>query len=106
MELPRLEEIWKKYRDEGLSIVAVQSDRDREKGQRLVEDKGLTFHILHNEAENDVVNGVYRSQGNPSTFLIDREGRIVRYHLGFEDGDELELEREIVELLGSPEGCD
>ena len=104
MELPRLEEIWKKYKDEGLSIVAIQSDQDREKGLRLVEEKGLTFHILHNEEENDVVNGVYRSEGNPSTFIIDREGRILSYHRGFQEGDEVELEKEITDLLAS-EGC-
>ena len=104
MELPRLEEIWNKYRDEGLSIVAIQSDQDREKGLKLVEEKGLTFHILHNEEDNDVVNGVLRSEGNPSTFIIDREGRVVSYHLGFQEGDEAMLEREIADLLDS-EGC-
>lgn len=104
MELPRLEELWNTYRDEGLSIVAIQSDQDRERGLRLVEEKGLTFHILHNEVDNDVVNGVLRSEGNPSTFIIDREGRVVAYHLGFQAGDELELEKEIAELLASG-GC-
>ncbi len=105
MELPRLEEIWSKYKDEGLSIVAIQSDQDREKGMRLVEEKGLTFHILHNEVDNDVVNGVLRSEGNPSTFIIDREGRVVSYHLGFQEGDEIMLEQEITDLLASPDGC-
>jgi peroxiredoxin len=105
VELPRLEEIWSKYKDEGLSIVAIQSDQDREKGMRLVEEKGLTFHILHNEVDNDVVNGVLRSEGNPSTFIIDREGRVVSYHLGFQEGDEIILEQEITDLLASPDGC-
>ena len=105
MELPRLEGIWNKYKDEGLSIVAIQSDQDREKGLRLVEEKGLTFHILHNEEDNDVVNGVLLSEGNPSTFIIDREGRVVSYHLGFQEGDEVELEQEIIDLLASSEGC-
>ena len=104
MELPRLEELWKKYKDEGLSVVAIQSDLDREKGLKLVEEKGLTFHILHNEEDNDVVNGVLRSEGNPSTFLIDRDGRVVSYHLGFQEGDEVKLEQEIADLLAS-EGC-
>jgi peroxiredoxin len=105
VELPRLEEIWKKFEDEGLSVVAIQSDQDREKGLRLVEEKGLTFHILHNEVENDVVNNVLRSEGNPSTFIIDREGRVVSYHLGFQEGDEVVLEKEIADLLASADGC-
>ena len=105
MELPRLEEIWQEFKDQGLSIVAVQSDQDHEKGRLLVEEKGLTFHILHNEEENDVVNDVYLSEGNPSTFIIDRAGRVLSYHLGFQEGDEDELEKEITDLLASPDGC-
>ena len=105
MELPRLEEIWKKFEGEGLSVVAIQSDQDREKGLSLVEEKGLTFHILHNEVENDVVNGVLRNEGNPSTFIIDREGRVVSYHLGFQEGDEVQLEKEMSDLISSPDGC-
>lgn len=84
-------------------MVAIQSDQDREKGLRLVEEKGLTFHILHNETDNDVVYGVLRSEGNPSTFIIDRKGRVLSYHLGFEEGDEIELEEEIADLLAG--GC-
>lgn len=103
--MPRLEEIWQKYKDEGLSIVAVQSNQDLEKGLRLVEEKGLTFHVLHNEEDNDVVWGEYLSEGNPTTFVIDGEGRILSYHLGFEEGDEVELEKEITDLLGLTQGC-
>jgi glutathione peroxidase-family protein len=105
VELPRLQEIWKKYEDQGLSIVAVQSDQDHEKGRRLVEEKGLGFHILRNEVENDVVNGIYLSEGNPTTYLIDREDRVLSYHLGFQDGDEVEIEKEITALLTSSGGC-
>ena len=105
MELPRLEEIWKKYKDAGLSIVAIQSNQNLEKGRRLVEEKGLTFNILHTEEDNDVVWSVYQSEGNPSTFLIDREGRILSYHLGFDEGDEVEFEEQIAQLLSSPDGC-
>jgi cytochrome c biogenesis protein CcmG/thiol:disulfide interchange protein DsbE len=105
VELPRLQQIWEKYGDEGLSIVAVQSDKDLENGRRLIEKNGLTFHILHNEAENDVVNGVYLSEGNPTTYIIDRDGRILSYHLGFQEGDEVELEEEITALFTSSGGC-
>ena len=85
--------------------MAVQSNQDLEKGRRVVEEKGLTFHLLHNEADNDVVWGAYLSEGNPTTFVIDREGRILSYHLGFQEGDEVKLEKEITDLLASLDGC-
>ena len=105
MELPRIEELLKKHGNGGLSVVAIQSNQDIDKGRLLVEKKGLTFPVLYTEADNDVVNDLYMSEGNPTTFLIDREGRIVSYHLGFQVGDEVALEAEIVALLNSPDGC-
>ena len=71
----------------------------------MAEDKGLTFPVLHTEQDNDVVWELYLSEGNPSTFLIDREGRIVSYHLGYQQGDEIALEQEIVELLDPTDRC-
>jgi cytochrome c biogenesis protein CcmG/thiol:disulfide interchange protein DsbE len=105
VELPRLQEIWNTYEDEELSIVAIQSDQDHEKGRRLVEEKGLSFYILRNEVEKDVVNEIYLSEGNPTTYIIDREGRVLSYHLGFQKGDEVEIEQEITALLTSTSGC-
>jgi hypothetical protein len=75
------------------------------KGRGPVEEKGFTFQILETEMDNDVVSDVYRIEGNPSTYVIDREGRILSYHLGFQEGDELELEKEITDLLASSDGC-
>jgi len=106
VELPRLETLWQKYQDSGLSVVAIQSNQDLDRGRSLVDQKGLTFHVLHTEVDNDVVNDLYLSEGNPTTYLIDRDGRILSYHLGFQDGDEVALEKEITDLLGSQDGCD
>ena len=103
--MPRLEEIWQKYKDAGLSIVAIQSNQDHEKGNAFIEEKELTFQFLQNEEDNDVVWGVYQGVGNPTTFVIDREGRILSYHLGYQEGDEEILEQEITALLDSPDGC-
>ncbi len=98
--MPRLEILWQKYRDGGLSIVSVQSNQDRERGHAFIEEAGLTYHFLENEKDNDVVSGIYLSEGNPTTYLIDENGRVVSYHLGFRKGDEEGLEKEIRALLG------
>ena len=99
MELPRLEEIWKKYSDRGVSIVAVLCNQDRKRGRSLIREKGLTFHYLEDEENKNVFSGVYLCEGSPTTFLIDGAGRVVSYHTGFAKGDEAGLEKEIVEFL-------
>ena len=37
--------------------------------------------------------------GYPSSFLVDRQGRILYYHFGFYEGDEVKLEEEIRRVL-------
>jgi peroxiredoxin len=100
VELPHVEELWKKYRDRGFSAVAIEQSRDRERAVKFIKDNGLTMHMLENGEENDVVTDLFRVNGYPTTFIIDGEGRILFYHLGFYEGDEKKLEEEILKLLG------
>jgi len=99
VELPRIEELWKKHKDRGFSVIALQNDQDTERASKVIEESGLTFHFLQNEKDNDVLWGVFKVGGYPTSFVVDREGRIMYCHIGFAAGDEVELEREILELL-------
>jgi peroxiredoxin len=98
VELPRLEPLWQKYGDKGLSIVAVEALRDRERALKLISEKNLTYHFLEADEGDNVVRRTYRVQAFPTSFLIDRDGKIIYCHVGFEKGDEAKLEKEILEL--------
>ena len=103
MELPRLEPIWQAYKDKGLMIVAVERSRDTERAKKLIADNKLTYRFLENgEGDAEVVRKVFGVTTFPTSFLIDREGRVIRVHVGFEAGDEKELEAQIRELLSLP----
>ncbi len=86
MELPRLEPLWQKYKDQGLQVVAVEAFRDREGALKFIEENELTYHFLEDLEDDDekVVPGLI-SGGYPTSYLVDREGRIVFAHLGFGD---------------------
>lgn len=100
MELPRLEKIWQKYRDKGLVVVAIERSRDRDRAQKLIAEKGLTFMLLENgEGDAEVVRRVFNVGTFPTSFLIDRNGRVMFAHVGFREGDEERLEEEILTLL-------
>lgn len=100
MELPRVEELYRKYRDRGFAVVAVEALRDTERARKFIADKQLTFAFLENgTADAEVVARLYGVGGFPTSFLLDREGRIMFSHLGFEEGDERKLEADILELL-------
>ncbi len=100
MELPRLQELWEKYGSDGVDVVAIESNRETEQAMTFIDEAGLEFACLENgEGEADVVNGVFRIQGYPTSWVVDREGRIMYRHYGWEDGEEKEIEAEILSLL-------
>lgn len=100
MELPRLQPLYETYKNQGFEVVAVESRRDTERATQFIEDKGLTYTLLENgEDELEVVDGTFGVRSFPTSFLIDREGRVMYYHLGFELGDEKKLAAEIESLL-------
>jgi peroxiredoxin len=103
VELPRLEPLYKSYNAQGLAIVAVERSRDTERAKKLIADHQLTYVFLENgEGEAEVVRRVFGVTQFPTSFLIDREGRVVDVHRGFKAGDEKELESQIRKLLGLP----
>ena len=103
MELPRLEPLFQSYKDKGLTIVAIERSRDTERAKKFIAENKLTYRLLENgEGDAEVVRKVFGVTTFPTSFLIDREGRVMRVHVGFEAGDEKELESQIRELLSLP----
>ena len=100
MELPRLQPLYEKYKDQGFEIVAVDGKRDTERATKFIEENALTYTMLENaEDDAEIVGSVFKVRAYPSSFLIDRDGKVMYFHLGFEEGDEEHLEEEILKLL-------
>jgi peroxiredoxin len=100
VELPRLEPLWRKYRDKGFSVIAVEATRDRERAVKFIENNKLTYYLLEAEEEKSVVKEKFGIKWFPTSYLIDRDGRIMMCHVGFRAGDEVDLEKEILRLAG------
>lgn len=100
MELPRLQKLYEAYRSQGFEVVAVEAFRDTKQATAFIKDKGLSFTLLENGAEDaEVVSSVFGISSYPTSLLVDREGRVLYAHVGFELGDEVKLEEEIRSLL-------
>jgi peroxiredoxin len=109
-EMPALQRLHESLSGKGLRIVAVSVDPAATPlslaGQYgagvvgvgdFVERFGLTFTVLHDPTGK--IQRVYQSQGLPSTYIIDREGRIRRKVLGAAAWDEPRFADEIRRLL-------
>jgi cytochrome c biogenesis protein CcmG, thiol:disulfide interchange protein DsbE len=95
-EMPALQRLHEELAPQGLRIVAISVDRPpavmNPFGQfsgdirAFVERFGLTFTVLHDPSGG--VQSVYQSSGLPTTYLIDREGRIRKKVLGAAEWDQ------------------
>jgi peroxiredoxin len=86
--------------DQGFEVIAVEAKRDTERATKFREENGLTYTMLENaEGDDEIVSSMFKVRSFPSSFLIDREGKVMFFHLGFEAGDEEHLEEEILKLL-------
>jgi peroxiredoxin len=100
VELPRLQTIWDEHRERGFEVIAIESNRETDRAVKFIEEAKLGFTCLENgEGDSEVVETVFDVMGYPTSFVVDREGRIMFYHLGFDDGDEKVIEEEILSLL-------
>jgi peroxiredoxin len=95
-----LEAIWQKYRDEGVSVVAVESYYDTEGAKEFIAENNLTYHLLENgKGEHDVVRNYFGIALYSTSYVINGEGKVIFVHQGWDDDSEKKLEGEIQELL-------
>lgn len=80
-EMPSMEQLYQAYRDKGLEIVAVSVDTASPANVRAyVEKLGLTYPILHDR--DSLINRLYNNPGVPSSYLIDKQGKLTYRVLG------------------------
>lgn len=75
LEMPALEDVYRSRRDRGLKVLALSLDRSNvDAVRRFVDEHGLTFPVaMATPAMRRALGGVHAV---PTTFLIDRSGRL------------------------------
>jgi peroxiredoxin len=96
-ELPVLEALHKKYAADGLVIVGVNADSERDNMTKFLRRTRLSFRVVH-DAERKVA-GRYGPSKMPSSYLVDRSGLVRYVHAGYKASDADQLESEIKSLL-------
>jgi thiol-disulfide isomerase/thioredoxin len=82
---PAMEELKQKYGGKDLVIIAVNVDKKKEDMDEFVKNHPVTFTILR-DASNKLVNEV-KIPTMPSSFLLDRDGRVHSFHRGFKGAE-------------------
>jgi len=86
-EMPLLEDIYKKYKPMGFTLVGVNVEpKPVEVEAWLAKQKPVSFPIAFDTESK--VSKMYKVLGMPSTVFIDRKGNVRVMHKGYKPGDE------------------
>jgi peroxiredoxin len=100
IEIPWFMEFEQQYKDKGFAVLGVSMDDDGWTAVKpYVAKMKMNYRIvLGNDKVGELYGGV---DSLPTTFLIDRQGRIASTHIGLTGGKE-DFQNEIVRLLQKP----
>ncbi|HTR44242.1 MAG TPA: TlpA disulfide reductase family protein [Thermodesulfovibrionales bacterium] len=96
-ELPSLSKLSSIYKSKGLVVFAVATDKRTGDVQSFLAKHSFTFQTL---ADPDLkTSRMFRVFSMPTSFLIDRNGVVVKRYLGEEEWDSPEIRKDIEKAL-------
>jgi thiol-disulfide isomerase/thioredoxin len=95
---PAMNELQQKFGAQGLVIIAVNVDESKSDMDAFLRDHPASFTVMRDAAQKLVDKVSIKTM--PSSFILDREGKVVSAHSGFDgDGTKKQYETEISALL-------
>ena len=98
--IPWLNSLRARYGASGLTIIGVNVDAERRDADKFLRDVPIDFEIVFDPQGN--IAKQFKVQGMPSSFFIDRSGKLAETHLGFREAKKAEIEAAIKALLDAP----
>jgi len=90
---PWMNAMQRKYAAEGLQIIAVNVDKERELAEAFLNETPAEFGLRYDPA--GALASAFGVQAMPSSFLLDSSGAILAKHYGFRSADADEYEQRI-----------
>ena len=106
-EMPNIEALYKEYGPKGLKVVAVNAadpDATDSTVKAFAAGYGLTFEVLRDmpASGQDSITAIYKTQGFPESFVIDKSGVIRKKWIGPDQWNSQGNRSLIASLLGLP----
>ena len=95
---PWMNDMLRKYGDQGLVIVAVNLDKERAAADAFLAEVPAEFEIEFNPDAS--LAKAYGVEGMPTSFVLGRDGQLIAQHLGFKVKKQDEYEAVLVAALG------
>ena len=85
-EMPAMQRLYQEFRAKGFEIVAISLDQGNPDDVRdFVQKLSLTYPVVLDAEQK--TKGLYRVRALPTTFLVDRKGRVVAWGMGAREWD-------------------
>lgn len=97
-ELPVLESLRQRYKDQGFDVVGVNVDRERANAAAFVEQFKLSYTVLLDP--EFAAAKQFGADAMPISYLVGRDGRIARVFTGFSKKKLPLMEAAVAEMLG------
>ena len=99
ISLPQYNDMYHKYKDQGLEIIAISVDNPIEDGLDFLIDTPLDF-LIPADPDGDIAE-LFQVFGMPTSYLIEPDGTVSLVHVGFRKGDIEIIEEAIQKSLAT-----
>ena len=86
-----------KYGAQGLKIITVNLDEDKQLATQFLTQNPANFDIIYDPQGKAASQ--FKLKGMPMSFVIDRNGKLHSSHVGFNDEKQQEYEATLINLL-------
>ncbi|HBX99009.1 MAG TPA: redoxin [Gammaproteobacteria bacterium] len=97
ISLPLYNDMYHRYKDQGLEVLAISVDNPVEEGLEFLEDTPLDF-LIPSDPEGETAE-LFQVIGMPTSYLISPDGEVKLVHMGFRNGDMDIIEAAVKEVL-------
>ncbi|MCW9024408.1 MAG: TlpA family protein disulfide reductase [Gammaproteobacteria bacterium] len=96
-EMPVLEKLYKKYKALGFVVLGVNVDDKKARADALLKKIPVSFPILYDTEKK--VTELYNVTAMPSSYFIDRDGKVRQLHKGYRPEYDALYKKEIKALI-------
>ncbi|MEO5347706.1 MAG: TlpA family protein disulfide reductase [Magnetococcus sp. YQC-9] len=96
-EMPSMERLWKEMGEKGFAILALNVGESAEAIASFSFQNDLTFPLLMDQ--NEKISRDWLVRALPSSYLVDRQGKIAYQVIGERDWDDPNLKKVILDLI-------
>jgi len=94
---PWMNDMQKRYGDKGFKVIAVNLDQEHKEAKAFLDKIPAHFTVAYDP--EGISAKAYKVKGMPSSYLIDRTGKITSSHVGFREKENQAMEQKIKQLL-------